>query len=156
MAGDLFIQNISTTELAVLTAAGATLVQTIQHSNRPWATYQYRLTAQLATTVNNRVNLPAHAYIGFNGGSQDRVAQYIAQNPSNRTTLHNLLMKISRPLGVVSANPNLVDWPANKPKPVENLLMEALAKAGVTIEFYQVDGKDLLTKFPSWAQVVEH
>lgn len=164
MAGDLFIQDISSVELAVLTAAGATLTKKIQHSDRPWATYQNRLMEQLQpNTQNNRVNLPAHAYVTFgSGGSTSSTLNAYVSDPVNSQKLKDVLVKLSRPLGVVSNKAYLAGWPhdpppGDSPQLPQIRLLSVIQNTGpVVIEFYLVDGIDLLTKYPTWERVPQH
>lgn len=165
MAGDLYILNLTSAELDILQSAGAVLDRTIQHANRPWATNQGRLTAQLATNVNNRAGLPAHAYITFSKANIGALLAYISKQ-STADALRRILEKLSQPLGIVSNKAYLANWPGvpngASPSLPQTRLYSIIDSTGpVIIEFYQVDGTDLLTKYPvgtvpNWNRVNEH
>jgi hypothetical protein len=163
MAGNIFIQNITSKELAVLTAAGAIMDTRIYHANRSWANFQARLTAQLQTGAqNNRVNLPAHMYVTFNANDATRntLRKYL-DIAVQKQSLKAVLDRTWRPLGVVSNQPYLEGWPNNvppggSPGPSTDRLLSVITNDGpVIIEFYQVDGTPVLQKYPGMATVDE-
>jgi hypothetical protein len=159
MAGDLLIIDMPYETKATFQAAGATVVQSIFHSNRSWGDYQNLLEARLGLPgPANRTNLPAHAYVTFEAANRDRVGAYCA-NDIQKAKLNNHLLTLIRPLGVVTANPNLAAWPGGPNwDDAANLLIAALNQGSVVVEYYKQDGSPIMNVFgpdPDWAKIPE-
>ncbi|EAQ65613.1 hypothetical protein MED121_08613 [Marinomonas sp. MED121] len=159
MAGDLLIENLTFDEKDTFQSAGATIVKSIFHSDRSWGQYQNILNQQLtAPPPARRANLPAHAYITFDANNAGLVQAY-CDNKVNKAKLNNALVKCSRPLGVVSANPNLANWPGNGTwDAAANIILAALANGSVVIEYYKLDGApimDVFGKDTDWKKIPE-
>ena len=152
MAGDLYIQSISYDQFQTLKAAGAVVEEAIYHADRGWAQYENILETRLAAgPPSNRVNLPAHGYVSFRAANRGATQGYVA-NGMNKLKLGNLLEKVSRPLGVVTANANLNAWTATLGAGRADLLAAALNRGNVIIEYYKYDGSPILTVQNGWAK----
>ena len=158
MAGDLLIVDMSFETKETFMAAGATLGTQIFHCDKSWSSNHANLEGRLALAgPANRVGLPAHAYITFFAANRQNVAQYCADKVQ-KAKLNNHLVKLSRPLGVVSANPNLGAWSGAGWDGAANLLLAALQAGNVVIEYYKQDRSPIVDVFGSkrdWARVPE-
>jgi hypothetical protein len=76
-----------------------------------------------------------------------------------KAKLNNYLLKLSRPLGVVSANPNLDRWPGGDNwDSAASQLITALQSSNVTVEYYKQNGRpimDVFGKDSDWTKVPE-
>ena len=151
MAGDLYIQNISYDQFQTLKAAGGVVEEAIYHADRGFAEYENVLNTRLAAgPPSNRVHLPAHGYVAFRAANRGTTQGYVTG--VNRLKLGNLLEKVSRPLGVVTANANLTAWNATLGPGRATLLANALNNGNVIIEYYKYDGSPILFVQTGWAK----
>ncbi|KVU50969.1 hypothetical protein [Burkholderia ubonensis] len=149
MAGDLLIIDMPFETKATFQAAGATVEQKIFHSDRSWGTNRDILEQRLPLTLAgpaNRAGLPAHAYVIFAAAKRQQVATYCA-NPVQMAKLNNHLVKLCRPLRVVTANPHLAQWPGVGVNGAANLLLAALNQGNVVVEYYKQDGSPVIDVF---------
>lgn len=102
-----------------------------------------------------RALLPAHGYVTFKATDRTDVAHYIGASPVNKARLGNVLEKVSRPLGLVTANPGLVAWNPALGMGRADILVAALNGGNVIIEYYKVDGSPILTVHTTWQKVEE-
>lgn len=152
MAGDLYIESIDEQQLINLKAAGATVPEAIYHADRPFYQFQDRLNTQLQPgALNSRATLPAHAYVRFDAANRGAYDLYIA-DPVRRLRMDDFLKKCTRPLGLVSGNGNLGNWPGNTVFSAALMLQAALQHGAVTIEYYKVNGRLLLSACTGWAK----
>ncbi len=148
MAGDLLIENLSLDDKNTFEAAGATIQKAIYHSDKAWRQYENVLIERLNNPgPSARGDLPAHAYIRFDANNAGMVDAY-CNSRINKAKLNNALVKLSRPLGIVSANPNLANWPGNGDwDSAANILLTALANGSVVIEYYKQDNSPVINVF---------
>jgi hypothetical protein len=154
MAGDLLIVDISFNQKQTLEQSGATIDKAIFHSDKSWGQFSHVLEERLRLgPPNNRRNLPAHAYITFNSANRHVVDRF-CQDRTQKARLNDVLVQLARPLGVVSNNPNLGNWPGNNTwDGAANLLLDALTRGNVIIEYYKQDRSpimDVFGKDPNW------
>lgn len=149
MAGDLYMENIGYDEFNTLQAAGAVVGQAIYHADKSWNTNKSVLDDRLAAAAPSaRQNLPAHGYVTFNAANRHATTAYAGLG-INKAKLNNLLTKVTRPLGLISANANLAGWPGADPAA---MLLAALNLGNVIIEYYKYDGSPILyVKKNDWA-----
>lgn len=153
MAGDLFIENISCNHFNFLKDAHGTEVQDIYHADRDWRTYEDVLRTRLSgNPPSNRAHLPAHCYVTFEGKNRSETTKYVTASPINKARLGNVLEKASRPLGLVTANPNLNAWNATLGLGRVDILIAALNKGSVTIEYYKYEGSPVAIVHTTWAK----
>ena len=151
MAGDLYIENISFDEFRVLEDSGAVIDRNIFHADKSWHRYQHVLRERLPLGApSNRVNLPAHAYVRFEGVNRQALATYMGDR-INRARLNNLLDKCTRPLRVVSAHPRLNNW-GRRGENHADMLLEAVNLGNVTLEYYKYDGSPVLFVQTGWTK----
>ncbi len=157
MAGDLLIVDISFNQKRIFEQAGATSGKEIFHSNKSWGNFYQVLEERLILEPpSKRKNLPAHAYITFNAANRDAVIKY-CEDPIQKTRLNDVLIKCSRPLGIVTNNPNLKEWPGST-NPYSAILLTALEKGNVIIEYYKQDRSPIMDVFgndSSWNKYQE-
>jgi len=153
MAGDLFIENISCNHFNFLTDAHGTEVKDIYHADRDWRTYENVLRTRLASGLPaNRVQLPAHCYVTFKATNRTETSTYVSSSPINKARLGNVLEKVSRPLGLVAANPNLNNWNGLPALARVDMLIAALGRGSVTIEYYKYEGSPVAICHTGWAK----
>ena len=63
-----------------------------------------------------------------------------------------IAVAVGLPLGVVSANGNLANWPGNTVFSAALMLAAALQNGSVTIEYYKFNGRLLLAACASWTK----
>jgi hypothetical protein len=152
MAGDLYIESIDEQQMINLKAAGATVTEAIYHADRPFYEHQDRLNTQLQPgALNSRLTLPAHAYVRFDAANRSKYDLYV-NDPVKRLRMDDFLKKCTRPLGLVSANAHLANWPGNTVFSAALMLQAALQNGAVTIEYYKLGGRLLLSACPGWAK----
>ncbi len=152
MAGDLYIESIDDQQFINLKAAGGTVAEVIFHANRPFYEFADKLNTQLQPGANNdRRKLPAHAYVRFDATNRDKYNLFIG-DPTQRLRMDDFFKKCARPLGVVSANGNLANWPGNTVFSAALMLGAALQNGSVTIEYYKFNGRLLLSACPGWTK----
>ena len=117
----------------------------IYHADRDWYTYENVLRTRLAAgPPSSRVHLPAHGYVTFKASDRTDTANYVAANPIHKARLGNVLEKVSRPLGMVSANAGLAAWNPALGLGRSDILVAALNGGNVIIEYYKIDGSPIL------------
>jgi hypothetical protein len=157
MAGDLFIENITTDQCKMLTEAGGEAGEIIFHSDREFNDYESVLRAQLVDgAVTTRHHLPAHSYVTFKASKRDTLSAY-ASNKMQALRLDDFLKKCSRPLGLVSNKASLAGWPGATALSATTIFVAAVTQGNVIIEYYKFDGRTLL--YPgyreTWQKVPE-
>lgn len=159
MAGDLLLINMTYNDMQTLKAASGAEIKTIYHSDKSWAEYHNVLESRLDDgPPSNRTDLPAHAYVTFSSGNRSELEDY-CNDKIQKARLNDVLKKLSRPLGVVTANPNLDGWPGGGDwDSASNLLIYAVNRGNVIIEYYKVDGSPIMNLYkndPNWTKVPE-
>lgn len=157
MAGDLYIESLTDTHLQTLQAIKATQPEAIYHADRPWDAYQNKLhdrTANNSLPPANRKELPAHAYINFEAANRLAIQEAVGQG-NNRLRLANLLEVVSRPLGLISNKAALANWQASNGDQRVTLLLDALNRGSIVLEYYKVGICSVLLRYPNWAQYNE-
>jgi hypothetical protein len=156
MAADLFIESLSYDQLRFLKDAHGTVGEVIYHADRGWHQYEHVLRTRLAAgPPSGRALLPAHGYVTFKATDRTDLAHYVAASPINKARLGNVLEKVSRPLGMVTANPGLGAWNPALGLGRVDILIAALNGGNVIIEYYKVDGSPILTVHTGWQKVDE-
>lgn len=154
MAGDLFIENLPSKAFYFLMAAAGEngFQKVIHHANRPWAENEHRLREQLIQPTQNREHLPPHAYIQLNKSTLES----FLKEDSNRQKFNGLAARLTRPLGIVSQIAALEEWDGSADK--AQLLLDALDKQNIIIEYYATDGTPLMDTYGEdykWEKVDE-
>lgn len=146
MAGDLLIISMESDELdALTTVLGGQLENIIHHADRDTLQAWQNLDARSRIFQPPRVRqeLPPHMYIRF---TFNQLNQNL--NQMQTAKLKNLMMKITRPLGIVSAQQVLNDWQNQDGCGRLQTLIQATNNHAIVLEFYKIGGTPVLIKFP--------
>ncbi|MBD2499858.1 hypothetical protein [Anabaena azotica] len=153
MAGDLLIVSIESEDLTLLREAlKGDFQQEIHHSNRDTQDAWNLLNDRLKQTQGpaNRKGLPPHMYISFIQIDSKVITDI------QKGKLSNLMMKITRPLGVISVKQDLDAWETTQQgRDRLDLLIKATQKQKIIIEFYKVGGVHVLQKYPNATKIPE-
>ncbi|OLS62359.1 hypothetical protein [Pseudomonas putida] len=143
MAGELYIESISSDDVENLVRLGGSLIESVFHSDKSdMAVLQTR--AALAAGAQNRRDLPAHCYIRFerNNTTQTDVLR-----------MSRILDLTSRPPVIVSTRAAFAGWAGLTDLQKAQLLWAELANAAVTLEFYKVGFSSVKTHYPKFTMV---
>lgn len=133
MAGDLYIENLTSDELDLLAIAGGCMIKVVFHGDKSWEEAHLILEQRLllpAPRFNNRTGLPPHAYVEFPATTSDR--------DTGDANLQALIGRLRRPLGVVLHTSHFADW--NTKSDAEKVACLTRARNKFCIEFYKLDG----------------
>lgn len=145
MAGELYMESISSGDIENLVNLGGTLVESVFHSDKSDMGVLHTRVG-LAGVAQNRADLPAHCYIRFTQG---------ATTQANVIRMGRILNLTSRPSAIVSTRATLAGWAGLNDIQKAQLLWTELGRAAVTLEFYKVGVWSVKTAFPQFAMVPE-
>lgn len=128
MAGELYVESLSSSDVDNLVRCGGELIESVFHSDKSDLAVLYTRAA-LAAGAQNRTNLPAHCYIRF---TQNKTTQM------NVLRMGRILNQTSRPPVIVSTRQTLAGWALLNDIQKAQLLWVELGRAAVTLEFYKV------------------
>ena len=146
MAGELYMESISSGDIENLVNLGGTLVESVFHSDKSDMGILHTRVAMTAG-AQNRANLPAHCYITFTRATTSQ---------ANVIRMGRILNLTSRPPVIVSTRATLAGWAGLNDIQKAQLLWTELQLRSVTLEFYRVGLSSVKTIYPEFDMVHEH